>query len=291
MDTTFPQSPVWSEISSCIQDRIRTVTPLSNSSFTHNFSIQCECNRYFLKLSTNHDCLKAEADGLRALSAAKSIRVPNPIANGAAQSIGFLVVEHLELQNRHSDFVRMGRDLAKLHRTPGTPYGWHQDNFLGGSIQINSHQSNWADFFKNNRLGYQLQLACDNGFGARLGVLQDRVLDRVTTILDSHKPEPSLLHGDLWQGNYGFIEGGIPVIFDPAVYVGDRETDLAMTRLFGGFPSSFYESYRREWPLPSGWEQRQVLYNLYHILNHLNLFGGSYLQQSESMCRQLLIGN
>ena len=291
MDATFPQSPVWSVISSCIQDRIRTVTPLSNSSFTENFSIQCESNRYFLKLSSNQDCLEAEADGLRALSAANSIRVPNPVANGTAQSIGFLVVEYLALQNHHSDFARMGRDLANLHRSLGTPYGWHQNNFLGGSIQINSHQSNWAEFFNNNRLGYQFQLACDNGFGARLGMLQDRVLDRVTSILDSHKPEPSLLHGDLWQGNYGFIEGGVPVIFDPAVYVGDRETDIAMTRLFGGFPSSFYESYRKEWPLPSGWEQRQVLYNLYHVLNHLNLFGGSYLQQSESMCRQLLIGN
>ncbi len=195
----------------------------------------------------------------------------------------------LVLQNRRSDFAHLGRDLAKLHRSFGTPYGWHRDNFLGGSIQMNSHQRSWTEFFRNNRLGYQFQLACNNGFGDRLGVLQDRVLNRVTTILDSHVPEPSLLHGDLWQGNFGFIEGGVPVIFDPAVYVGDRETDIAMTRLFGGFPISFYESYQREWPLPSGWEQRQVIYNLYHILNHLNLFGSGYLHQAESMCRQLLM--
>ncbi len=288
MDTAFPQSPVWSEISSCLRDRIRTVTPLSNSSFTRNFSIQCESSQHFLKLSANHDSLEAEADGLNALSVSDSIRVPRLVASGKAESIGFLVVEYLALQNRDSDFVRLGHDLVKLHRSLGTPYGWHRDNFLGGSIQINSHHHNWTEFFKNNRLGYQFELACSNGFGTTLEALRDRILDRVTAVLDSHKPEPSLLHGDLWQGNYGFMEGGVPVIFDPAVYVGDRETDLAMTRLFGGFPKSFYESYQREWPLPSGWEQRQVIYNLYHILNHVNLFGGGYLRQAESMCRQLL---
>lgn len=288
MDAAFPQSPVWSEISSCIQDRIRTVTSLSNSSFTRNFSIQCDSHQYFLKLSANHDCLEAEADGLQAMSASDSIRVPNLVASGKAESIGFLVVEYLTLQNCHSNFVRLGSQLAKLHRPTRMPYGWHRDNFLCGSIQINSHHHEWTEFFKNNRLGYQFELACNNGFGTKLGVMQDRILDRVTAILDSHNPEPSLLHGDLWQGNCGFMEGGVPVIFDPAVYVGDRETDLAMTRLFGGFPKSFYDSYQREWPLPSGWEQRQVIYNLYHILNHVNLFGGGYLRQAESMCRKLL---
>ncbi|MDE0310343.1 MAG: fructosamine kinase family protein [Acidiferrobacterales bacterium] len=289
MDAVNPKAPLWDDVSACLQDEVRTVTALSNSSFSWNYAIECESNQYFLKLSADHDYTEAEADGLKALSAADSIRVPRLVACSRTQAFGFLIVEYLALNHSHPDFDRLGHDLARLHRLPADgSFGWHRKNYLGATVQINLRRQSWAAFFRDMRLDCQFERACNNGFSTSVGALRDQVLDRVTAILDSHKPEPSLLHGDLWRGNCGFIDGGVPVVFDPAVYVGDRETDLAMTRLFGGFPESFYESYHREWPLPSGWAQRQVIYNLYHILNHLNLFGSGYLQQALSMCRQLL---
>ena len=288
MDDFHPQSSLLSEVFSRISDPIQSITPLSNSSFTRNFAVQCTTNRYFVKLSEKHDCLDAEADGLEALSNTDSIRVPNPIVKDRLGSTGLLAVEFLDLQNSRPDYPRLAHDLARLHRTQGEAYGWHRNNYLGASEQANSFDSDWAQFFRDNRLGYQFQLARENGYGAKLATLESSVLDAVVTILNQHEPEPSIIHGDLWRGNCGFIADGVPVIFDPAVYFGDREADLAMMRLFGGFPESFYDAYQREWPLHSGWQLRQTVYNLYHILNHLNLFGRSYLQQAESMCKQLL---
>jgi fructosamine-3-kinase len=130
------------------------------------------------------------------------------------------------------------------------------------------------------RMRPQIELAGKHGFDLALPCLK---------LLEGHKPQPSLLHGDLWGGNAGFTAEG-PVLFDPAVYYGDREADLAMTELFGGFPQEFYSSYNKIWPLDDGYERRKHLYNLYHLLNHLNLFGSSYLAQVESTLRLLLLG-
>jgi len=157
--------------------------------------------------------------------------------------------------------------LAKLHRTAGPRFGWHRDNWIGGTPQINTWHDDWSTFFHECRIRPQLDLARKNGF--RL---------EEPPRLENHHPQPSLLHGDLWSGNAGFIEEG-PVIFDPAGYYGDREADLAMTELFGGFPREFYAAYRKAYPLDAGYEQRKHLYNLYHLLNHLNLFGSGYLAQ------------
>jgi fructosamine-3-kinase len=173
----------------------------------------------------------------------------------------FIRLEHLDLQ-RSGDWEAMGRMLAKLHRATGSRFGWHRDNYIGLSPQQNGWCDEWAEFFWERRIRPQADRA---GLQVKRGRL-----------LENHKPQPSLLHGDLWSGNAGFTAQG-PVIFDPAVYYGDREADLAMTELFGGFPAEFYEAYDREWPLDAGYERRKHLYNLYHLLNHLNLFGGGYL--------------
>ena len=288
MENSDPNSEFWSFVSATLQDPIQSVRALSNSQFTRNYSIQSASQQYFVKVSEQHDCLSAEADGLSALAESESIRVPKPVTNDKHGKLGFLVTEFMNLQNRNSDYTRLASDLVKLHRTFGDGYGWHRDNYLGSANQINSFNNDWAEFFRDNRLGYQFKLACENGIGGTLADMQDRVLDQVSAILSAHEPKPSLLHGDLWQGNYGFEEGGVPVIYDPAVYYGDREADIAMTRLFGGFPNEFYTNYQRKWPLSPGWQLRQIVYNLYHILNHFNLFGGSYLQHAKSMCVQLL---
>ena len=193
------------------------------------------------------------------------VRVPKILDRGP----DFILLEQLNLK-RGGDWAALARMLAKLHRTTGPRFGWHRDNWIGGTPQINSWRDDWATFFVECRIEPQLALARKNGYS----------IDFSSNLLEDHKPEPSLLHGDLWSGNAGFIEEG-PVIFDPAVYYGDREADLAMTELFGGFPARFYDAYNEAFPLPDGYETRKHLYNLYHLLNHLNLFGSGYLGQVE----------
>jgi len=225
------------------------------------------------------DAFGAEADGLAALHDAGA-RVPRPIAHGTAGGDAYLVLEFLDLQPR-SDFGAMGRMLARLHRRPQARFGWCRDNFIGATPQLNGWNKDWAAFWREQRLRPQLELARRAGF-----VL---AMPDVGRLLENYQPRPSLLHGDLWSGNAGFTADGEPVVFDPAVYCGDREADLAMTELFGGFPREFYSAYEAVWPLEPGYAKRKHLYNLYHLLNHLNLFGGGYLAQVRSALR--LLGN
>ncbi len=176
-------------------------------------------------------------------------------------------LEELDLK-RDGDWAALGRMLATLHRQSGPRFGWHRDNWIGRSPQANAWADDWNEFWWTRRLEPQLRRA---GLAA----------DFLRNALRDHRPAPSLLHGDLWSGNAGFIDEG-PVLFDPAVYYGDREADLAMTELFGGFAPDFYAAYKAAFPLDAGYEQRKPLYNLYHLLNHLNLFGGGYRAQVEA---------
>ncbi len=288
MHNTDIQSALWVEISNQIQQRIKSVKPLTGGAFTENCVLQCETGRYFVKLSDNPDCLTAEADGLTAISNTKTLRVPDLIATGQWESTGYLITEYLELGQVKSDYCELGVQLAQMHRTAGTHYGWHRDNYIGGSRQINTFQQRWMEFFRDSRLGYQFRLAYDNHYRGELTALGDQVLKRVEVVLESHNPKPSLLHGDLWWGNCGYIAPEIAVVFDPAVYHGDRETDLAMTRLFGEFPHRFYDCYAQSWMLEPGWRQREPAYSLYHILNHLNLFGTAYLERAQALARRFL---
>ena len=219
----------------------------------------------------------AEADGLCALRAA-GCRAPEPIAHGIAADHAYLLLEWLELRPS-GDFAAMGAMLSGMHRAQGAGYGWHGDNHIGSTPQANGACASWAEFWRQRRLEPQLALASRNGH--RLDA------PPVWRLLEGHEPEASLLHGDLWRGNAGFLADGAPVLFDPVVYYGDREADLAMTELFGGFPAEFYEAYNEAWPLASSYQQRKHLYNLYHLLNHLNLFGGGYLAQVRATLRLL----
>jgi fructosamine-3-kinase len=230
----------------------------------------------FLKVNDARlaDAFAAEADGLAALRAA-GCTAPEPISHGAAGASAFLLMEFLELESR-GDFAALGRMLATLHRAEGSHFGWARDNYIGSTPQPNGAHENWAQFWRERRLEPQLALAKRKGYDIDAG--------NVTALLDGHAPAPSLLHGDLWSGNASFLAGGAPVLFDPAVYYGDREADLAMTELFGGFSREFYSAYG---VLPAGYETRKHLYNLYHLLNHLNLFGGGYLGQVNATLRLL----
>ena len=231
----------------------------------------------FLKTNSEEyeDAFAAEADGLAALRLA-GMRAPEAFSNGIVKGQAYLVMEYLELGGR-KDFAALGRMLAAAHRKPGPRFGWRRNNYIGATPQQNGWSDDWSGFWMERRLRPQVELALRNGFKINLPPI---------SALKGHEPKPSLLHGDLWSGNAGFTADG-PVVFDPAVYYGDREADLAMTELFGGFPREFYEAYDEVWPLEEGYERRKPMYNLYHLLNHLNLFGGGYLGQVESTLRML----
>ncbi len=245
---------------------------------------------YFVKLNSAHlaDMFSAEADGLRELAVEDGIRVPAPICQGISGSQAYLVLEYIALGSAGRDSAATaGRLLARLHAKTQSRFGWFRDNTIGSIEQPNAPLDDWVSFWRERRLGHQLQLAARNGAGGGLLTSGERLLDALPKLLD-HSPQPALLHGDLWGGNMSYDQDGRPVIYDPAVYYGDREADLAMTELFGGFPSHFYDAYEEAWPLPAGYRHRKTLYNLYHILNHYNMFGGGYLSQARGMTERLL---
>lgn len=230
---------------------------------------------------------EAEAEGLAELQQAGAIRVPEVYDVGSDAQGAYIEMERFELKcGGERDAATLGKQLATLHRHTAELHGWHRDNTIGPTPQHNPQTDDWVMFFREHRLQFQLDLADRNGFA---GELQDRgqqLAERLGDFFQSYDPAPSLLHGDLWAGNWGVAEG-VPVIFDPAVFYGDRETDIAMTRLFGGFGDAFYREYERAWPLAAGSTERLELYKLYHVLNHLNLFGSGYLDQALSILRQL----
>lgn len=246
---------------------------------------------YFIKFNYTNclDIFVAEAESLRELAQANIIKVPIPLCWGATQTHAYLITQYIALRDMTPvASVRLGELLAMMHRITHDQFGWHRDNYLGSTLQSNDRGKNWIEFWKKHRLGVQLTLAMENGYGAPLQDKGNYLLSDLDKFFSHYEPLPSLLHGNLWLGNCATDVEGAPVIFDPAVYYGDREIDLAVTELFGGFPQQFYDAYQEIWPLDKGYTVRKHLYNLYHILNHLNLFGGSYLKQAEDMITSLL---
>lgn len=252
------------------------------------WSVALGPSRFFAKVADGQDAemLAAEADGLHAIGETASVRVPQVIAIGHAASAAFLVLEWLDIASGGRDGA-LGRALARLHAHTAPRFGWHRDNTIGPTPQHNAWLDDWATFFRERRLAPQFALASRNGYGGALQRHGERLLGRVDALLDGHQPRASLLHGDMWAGNASRLADGTPVVFDPSTYYGDREADLAMTELFGGFAPDFYAAYAEESPLPDGHAQRRTLYNLYHVLNHLNLFGEGYLARAEAMTAEL----
>lgn len=244
---------------------------------------------YFVKLNDAHalEMFEAEAEGLAEMAAAEAVRVPKPVTTGVSAGASFIVMEYLDLGGR-PDPVRAGEQLAAMHQRCADQFGWHRDNTIGSTPQVNTREDDWISFWRRHRLGFQLELAARRGIGRRAESRGERLLTSFEPLFSDYQPQASLLHGDLWGGNAGADAQGNPVIFDPAVYYGDRETDIAMTELFGGFGNGFRQGYESVWPLDRGYTVRKTLYNLYHILNHYNLFGGGYGSQAEAMIDSLL---
>ncbi|ATX79549.1 Fructosamine-3-kinase [Mariprofundus aestuarium] len=288
---------VWSLISKSLDGavgcgKITTSHSLSGGSINSAYRVTTESEvSFFVKLNRESglEMFEAECDGLYELIAANAIRVPLAVTTGSGAGHAWLVTEYINLGRGSGDSDRLlGMQLAALHRQAEESYGWFRDNTIGSTVQHNRRSGNWIDFYRHQRLKFQLDLAASNGFRGSLQEKGERLLADLGTFFVGYTPQPSLLHGDLWGGNCAFDEKGQPVMFDPAVYYGDREADIAMTELFGGFGADFYDAYNEEWPLDSGYAVRKTLYNLYHILNHANLFGGGYASQAEAMVDRLL---
>ena len=264
---------------------------VSGGSVYRSYQWRCEAGPLFVKVAdaSAAGLLEAEAAGLAELAAAHAVRTPALRARGVAGGRAFLALEWIEARFTGQDSERrLGERLAAQHRVSAGQFGWGRDNTIGRTAQVNGWLPDWAEFFRERRLRYQLDLASRRGFAKLLERPGARLLEKVGALLEGHRPRPSLLHGDLWGGNWFADAAGEPVIFDPAVYYGDREADLAMTRLFGGFGRGFYAAYEAAAPLPAGHTVRCELYNLYHVLNHANLFGAGYASQARSMIERLL---
>ena len=263
--------------------------PVSGGSIAGSWRLENGDDRVFVKTmpSSQASMLEAERDGLERLAGSGSVRTPAVLGHGTAGDTSWLALEWLDLRPLDgAASVALGRKLCELHRCRGETFGLEKDNFIGATPQPNPQAPDWTDFLFEHRLGFQIDLLGkrERGFGlddtARLKSAWQRRFPEYT-------PEPSLLHGDLWGGNAAMLESGQPVLFDPAAHFGDRECDLAMADLFGGFDRTFFDAYSQQWPLEPGWQDRRPFYKLYHLLNHANLFGGHYLSSSRHLIDEL----
>jgi len=263
--------------------------PVGGGCINETHIIHMNNQRWFVKLNSPDklDMFEAEMDGLSILNSAHAMRVPEPLICGSTETHSYLIMEAITAGSSANAMRLAGEQLAALHHSTQPRFGYQHDNFIGTTKQINTVESDWLSFWREHRLGYQLKLAQENGIGGATMALADQLIDALPHFLN-HSPKASLLHGDLWGGNMMIDQYGMPVIYDPAIYYGDRETDLAMTHLFSGFSADFYHAYQANYRLSEGHEVRRTLYNLYHILNHFNLFGGGYGQQAHSMMQRLL---
>lgn len=255
------------------------------------YKLQSDTISYFLKTNQAHRAamFEAEALGLQELASLASIRTPEVICYGHTQQYSYIVMEYIELgpmTNKTNQL--MGEQLAQLHRHQQSYFGWSIDNTIGSTPQHNDRSHDWLSFLQKQRIGPQLEFIKQSGYSSQVYDKGCQLNEKLATFFSNYQPQPSLLHGDLWSGNAAADQVGNPIIFDPACYYGDREADIAMTELFGGFNQQFYRAYNAEFPLDQGYKTRKTLYNLYHILNHVNLFGGSYLSQASHMIDQLL---
>ncbi len=267
------------------------VSALNGGDINAVYHLQTSTISWFIKVNQPSLAFmfEAEAAALTELAGVNVIRVPEVIHHGHTEECSYLILEYIKLNRLDShSATRLGEQLAALHHHPQAFFGWHMDNTIGSTFQHNSRHHDWIEFWKSQRLLKQLQFAADKGYRGKLTTLGEQLADKIEFFFNDYQPHPVLLHGDLWSGNAAADDAGLPVIYDPASYYGDREADIAMTELFGGFDSNFYQAYQHHYPLNSGYKIRKKLYNLYHILNHLNLFGRTYLHQAESMIIQLL---
>lgn len=280
---------------------INEIEEIINDKITDNYSVSGGCisdaqiiktvsgKKYFLKSNYQQpdDMFMTEANGLNELRKPASVHIPEVIASGKE----YILLECIESVSRIKNFFEdFGKKFAELHKYKSDKFGFYENNYIGSTPQINiaekNESTNWSEFFLNKRILFQYKLAEKNGYAdSKLNSLIKKLETIIPDILKDSEEPPCLLHGDLWSGNYIVDDKGEACLIDPAVYYGHREADLAMTKLFGGFSQEFYDSYKEHYPLKDGYEYRENLYKLYHIMNHLNLFGTGYYSQCVSLIK------
>jgi protein-ribulosamine 3-kinase len=265
--------------------------PASGGCINHCGIIHMDKGKYFLKwnnASAFLNMLQLEKKGLGILLESKTIRVPKTFEAGQAADFQYLVMEVISSSPRQPQYWRVfGEQLARLHQCSSTAFGLDEDNYIGSLPQKNTCANSWIDFFIDNRLNFQLQVASKSGLISSSTVKQfEQLYPKLSSLLPNEKP--ALLHGDLWGGNIMVDESGLPCVIDPAVYYGHREVDIAMTMLFGGFDMSYLKSYNEVYPLSPGFKERLPIYNLYPLLVHVNLFGSGYVSQVKSVLAQFI---
>jgi len=281
------------------QLEVQLKTSLQNGRFTKigggdintAYQLKTATQSWFIKLNKAELLFMFEAEkaGLKALADLNCVRIPTVIACGATDDYAYLILEYLPLRSLSILSERLfAEQLARQHLQPQSYFGWFQTNTIGSTRQENGYYTDWGLFWQQQRLGKQLSLAAANGYIGKLQRDGEKLNEQLTDLFSNYSVQPALLHGDLWRGNVAADDENQPVMFDPACYYGDREADIAMTELFAGFSADFYAVYQAYYPLDSGYSVRKTLYNLYHILNHLNLFGSGYLRQAEIMIEKLL---
>jgi len=287
--------PQWRTLFSALREQDIDVSerdmprPVGGGDISAAWCVRSNDHAVFLKTGStdSYEMFLAEAEGLRELEKANAVLVPKVLGCVRSSTESMLALEWIDFDLPGAAAEELlGHQLAKQHRYCKPRFGWHRDNTIGSTPQRNLWNDDWIEFLTEDRIGYQLRLAAENGFTGELQAEGNKLMSDLGRLFSGYWPEASLLHGDLWGGNWA-SSSGQPVIFDPAVYYGDRESDIAMTQLFGGFGAAFYRAYEASWPLATGSDQRILLYQLYHVLNHLNLFGRSYLDRALGIIRSL----
>jgi fructosamine-3-kinase len=273
------------KIESNTKSRVKSIEPLSGGCISNAYKLEMTSGEnYFLKMNESHpkEMFIKEAHGLNELYKSRAIRIPKVVDYDDY----FLLIEFIQSGVKSKIFYQdFGHKLAEMHNFCSDTFGLYENNFIGSNIQENipmeDEKDNWIKFYFNKRILFQYRLAETNGFATKELTSKIKLLEnKIENILTGSIEKPSLLHGDLWGGNYIVDENGNACLIDPAVYYGHREADLAMTKLFGGFSPDFYFAYNEHFPLPDGYEYRENIYKLYHVLNHLNLFGSGYYSQA-----------
>ena len=276
-------------LSNLIDFNINTIQSVSGGDISTAFLIQTRKNSYFIKVNSKPwalDMFKVEAKGLKAISNTNTIRTPEVIACDTFKNESFILMEYVESKSASSkDMELFGRQLAQLHEVTSDEFGFEVDNFIGSIHQYNKKHKTWNDFYTEERLNPQLELARSKGL-LHDSEIPETELVKTTCFSYFKNIRPSLLHGDLWSGNYLIASGGTPYLIDPATYFGHSEVDIAMSKLFGGFGQSFYDSYHEIIPKDEFTKIRIELYQLYYLLVHLNLFGSSYYGSVKNILRK-----
>ena len=286
---------LWQQIESNISShtgesfKIQEKHSVSGGEINNAFKISDDKTSYFVKTNRQQMAymFEAEARALQQIFQTQTIKVPEPIHVGVSGHESYFVMSWLNLTGSPGG-EKFGRKMAGLHQNVNEQFGFFVDNTIGSTPQLNQWSNDWIDFWQKQRLGYQLNLAKKNGFCGQLHGLGQKLIEKTPLFFKSYKPAASLLHGDLWAGNWSADETGAPVIYDPASYYGDREADLAMMELFGNPGRQFFDAYNEVFPVDEGYAIRKSFYNVYHILNHANLFGASYAMQAQNMIENLL---